>query len=380
MTFLKFRTLAVHAGSEPDPLTGAVNVPIYMTSTYAQESPGVTKGYEYSRTDNPTRQALEKAVAEIEHCKYGTAYSSGMGAITTLLLSLRKGDEIISTSDLYGGTYRIFEKVFSNLGIKVNYINTLEEAGILFNKNTKMVWIETPSNPLLKIYDIQAFADVAHDHDAMLVVDNTFASPYFQNPVKYGADVVLHSTTKYIGGHSDVVGGAICTNNEELHSRIKFLQNAAGAVPSPFDSFLTLRGIKTLPLRMEAHMENSLAIANFLLTCKKVKRVYYPGDSSSPYWDIVKKQMYGYGGIVSFVLNGGIEELNKFLKNLKIFKIAESLGGVESLIEVPSIMTHASIPKEEREKRGIYDTLVRISAGIEDTEDLLEDLSRGFEF
>ncbi|MCL4325872.1 MAG: PLP-dependent aspartate aminotransferase family protein [Candidatus Thermoplasmatota archaeon] len=377
---MRFKTKAIHEGSGADPLTGAVSVPVYMTSTYAQERPGITKGYEYSRTGNPTRKALEEAIASLEECRYGTAYSSGMGAITTLLLTLKSGDEIIATSDLYGGTYRLFEKVFANFNIKTTYVDSLDDLQkIKISKNLKLLWMETPSNPLLKIYDIKAFADIAHEHDAMLVVDNTFATPYFQQPVKYGADVIVHSTTKYISGHSDVIGGAVCTDNEELDQKIRFMQNAAGAICSPMDAFLTLRGLKTLAIRMEAHQGNSMAIAHLLSTYNNVKKIYYPGTVSSPYWDVVKEQMSGYGGMVSFELKGDASVVEKFLSKLEIFQIAESLGGIESLVEVPAVMTHASIPKKIRESRGITDTLIRLSCGIEDTKDLLEDIRRGLE-
>ncbi len=377
---MRFKTKAIHEGSGADPLTGAVSVPVYMTSTYAQERPGITKGYEYSRTGNPTRKALEEAIASLEECRYGTAYSSGMGAITTLLLTLKSGDEIIATSDLYGGTYRLFEKVFANFNIKTTYVDSLDDLQkIKISKNLKLLWMETPSNPLLKIYDIKAFADIAHEHDAMLVVDNTFATPYFQQPVKYGADVIVHSTTKYISGHSDVIGGAVCTDNEELDQKIRFMQNAAGAICSPMDAFLTLRGLKTLAIRMEAHQGNSMAIAHLLSTYNNVKKIYYPGTVSSPYWDVVKEQMSGYGGMVSFELKGDASVVEKFLSKLEIFQVAESLGGIESLVEVPAVMTHASIPKKIRESRGITDTLIRLSCGIEDTKDLLEDIRRGLE-
>ena len=377
---MRFKTKAIHEGSGADPLTGAVSVPVYMTSTYAQERPGITKGYEYSRTGNPTRKALEEAIASLEECRYGTAYSSGMGAITTLLLTLKSGDEIIATSDLYGGTYRLFEKVFANFNIKTTYVDSLDDLQkIKISKNLKLLWMETPSNPLLKIYDIKAFADIAHEHDAMLVVDNTFATPYFQQPVKYGADVIVHSTTKYISGHSDVIGGAVCTDNEELDQKIRFMQNAAGAICSPMEAFLTLRGLKTLAIRMEAHQGNSMAIAHLLSTYNNVKKIYYPGTVSSPYWDVVKEQMSGYGGMVSFELKGDASVVEKFLSKLEIFQVAESLGGIESLVEVPAVMTHASIPKKIRESRGITDTLIRLSCGIEDTKDLLEDIRRGLE-
>ncbi len=375
---LKFATRAIHAGQEPEPATGAVTVPIYQTSTYAQSAPGVHKGYDYSRTDNPTRTALQAALASLEAARYGLAFSSGMGAETTVLLALRQGDHVVSSRDVYGGTYRVFKRVFENFGVRFSSVETsdVNEIERAMTKRTRLVWIESPTNPLLRITDIQAAAEVAHRHQALCLVDNTFASPFFQRPLALGADLVLHSTTKYIAGHADVVGGALCLNDRALYERLKFLQNAAGATPSPFDCFLTLRGIKTLGLRMREHEKNAIRIAALLKDHPRVRRVYYPGLADHPGHEIAASQMDGFSGMVSFEVKGGLTEARRALRRLRIFKIAESLGGVESLVELPAVMTHASIPRGERRRAGLADGLIRLSVGIEDIEDLLSDLRR----
>jgi cystathionine gamma-lyase len=376
---MRFATRAIHAGQEPEPATGAITTPIYQTSTFAQSAPGVHKGYDYSRTDNPTRTALQEALASIESAQYGLAFSSGMGATTTILLLLKQGDHVISSRDVYGGTYRIFRRVFENFGLRFSFVETSDVRQIerAVTRRTRLLWVESPTNPLLRITDIRAAAEVAHRHGALCIVDNTFASPFFQQPLRLGADLAVHSTTKYIGGHADVVGGAVCLNERAIYERLKFLQNAAGATPSPFDCFLTLRGIKTLALRMREQERNAIQIAAFLRDHPRVRRVYYPGLAEHPGHRIAVAQMSGFSGMVSFEVKGGLAEARRALKRLKIFKIAESLGGVESLVELPAIMTHASIPKEEREKAGLDDGLIRLSVGIEDVEDLLTDLKRG---
>jgi len=376
---MRFATRAIHAGQEPEPATGAITTPIYQTSTFAQSAPGIHKGYDYSRTDNPTRTALQEALASIESAKYGLAFSSGMGATTTILLLLKQGDHVISSRDVYGGTYRIFRRVFENFGLRFSFVETSDVRQIerAVTRRTRLLWVESPTNPLLRITDIRAAAEVAHRHGALCVVDNTFASPFFQQPLRLGADLVVHSTTKYIGGHADVVGGAVCLNDRVIYERLKFLQNAAGATPSPFDCFLTLRGIKTLALRMREQERNATQIAAFLRDHPRVRRVYYPGLAEHPGHQVAMAQMSGFSGMVSFEVKGGLAEARRALKRLKIFKIAESLGGVESLVELPAIMTHASIPKEERKKAGLDDGLIRLSVGIEDVEDLLADLKRG---
>jgi cystathionine beta-lyase/cystathionine gamma-synthase len=372
----RFATRAIHVGQQPEPATGAITVPIFQTSTYAQSAPGVHKGYDYSRTDNPTRTALQNALASLEGAKYGLAFSSGMGTATTTMLLFKRGDHVISSRDVYGGTYRLFKRVLEDFGLTFSFVETsnLRNVERAVTKRTRLLWIESPTNPLLRIADIRAAAKIAHRHGALCLVDNTFASPYFQRPLKLGADLVLHSTTKYIGGHADVVGGAICLNDRALYQRLKYLQNAAGATPSPFDCFLTLRGIKTLALRMREHEKNATRIAGFLKDLPRVRRVYYPGLSDHPGHDIAAAQMDGFSGMVSFEVRGGLAEARRVLSRLRIFKIAESLGGVESLVELPAIMTHASIPKEERRKAGLDDGLIRLSVGIEDVEDLIGDL------
>ena len=373
---LRFATRAIHVGQEPEPATGAITVPIYQTSTYAQTAPGVHKGYDYSRTDNPTRTALQLALASLEEAAYALTFSSGMGAATTAMLLFKQGDHVISSRDVYGGTYRLFKRVLEPFGLTFSFVETsnLKAVERAVTKRTRLIWIESPTNPLLRITDIRAAAKIAHQHRALCVVDNTFASPYFQRPLTLGADLVLHSTTKYIGGHADIVGGAICLNNRELYVRLKYLQNAAGATPSPFDCFLTLRGVKTLALRMRAHEKNATSIAAFLKNDPRVRRVYYPGLRDHPGREIAAAQMNGFGGMLAFEMKGGLREARAVLTRLKLFKIAESLGGVESLVELPAIMTHASIPKEERRKAGLDDGLIRLSVGIEDIEDLIGDL------
>lgn len=373
---LGFATRAIHAGQKPEPATGAVTVPIYQTSTYAQSAPGVHSGYDYSRTDNPTRTALQEALASLEEAKYGLAFASGMGAMTTVLLMLKQGDHVVSSRDVYGGTYRMFRRVLENFGLTFSFVETAENEQVekAMTEHTRLVWIESPTNPLLRITDIRAAAEIAHRHNALCLVDNTFASPVFQRPLALGADLTLHSTTKYIAGHADVVGGAVCLNDKELYTRLKFLQNAAGATPGPFDCFLTLRGLKTLALRMREHERNATLIASHLKTHPRVRWVYYPGLPEHAGHDIALKQMDGFSGMVSFEVKGGLTEARRVLERLEIFKIAESLGGVESLVELPAIMTHASIPEAERREAGLDDGLIRLSVGIEAVDDLRADL------
>jgi cystathionine beta-lyase/cystathionine gamma-synthase len=373
---LQFASRAIHVGQEPEAATGAITVPIYQTSTFAQSAPGVHQGYDYSRTDNPTRTALQKALASLESANYCLAFSSGMGAATTAMLLFKHGDHIVSSRDVYGGTYRLFRRVLQDFGLTFSFVETsnVKEIERVMTRHTRLVWIESPTNPLLRITDIRAAAEIAHRHGALCLVDNTFASPFFQRPLALGADLVLHSTTKYLAGHADVVGGAICLSDRSLYERLKFLQNAAGATPSPFDCFLTLRGLKTLALRMREHEKNAIRVAAFLKDHPRVRRVYYPGLSSHPGHEIAAEQMDGFSGIVSFEVKGGLAEARRVLGRLKIFKIAESLGGVESLVELPAIMTHASIPKEERRRAGLDEGLIRLSVGIEDIDDLIFDL------
>lgn len=373
---MEFETKAIHEGQQPDPHTGAAIVPIYMTSTYQQEAITQHKGYEYSRTGNPTRTALEEALAAIENGKYGLAFASGLAATTTVLSLLKNGDHIIAGDDLYGGTYRLLEKVVQNWGITTTYvdIDQIELFESAIQPNTKLIWIETPTNPLLKIVDIERIAGIARKNNLILVVDNTFASPYFQRPLELGADIVVHSTTKYLAGHSDIIGGAVVTSNEQLYHQLKFYQNAIGAVPSPFDSWLVLRGIKTLAVRMREHQKNALFLAEFLEKHPKVDRIYYPGLPSHPQHDLAKTQMSGFGGMISLELKGGFGEVERFASRLKLFLLAESLGGVESLLCYPAKMTHGALPESERLKREIKDNLVRLSVGIENAKDLKEDL------
>lgn len=377
---MNFSTKSIHVGQEADTATGATIVPIYQTSTFTQSEIGVHKGFEYSRSGNPTRSALEKCLASLENGKYGLAFASGLAATNGVLSILRPGDHIVSGEDVYGGTYRLFEKVFSIYGVTATYVNGTEpsEFAKAIKKETKLIWLETPTNPLLKLTDIAEVAKIAKEKNILLTVDNTFATPYLQRPLELGADIIVHSTTKYLGGHSDVVGGAVILNDETLYEKIKFYQNAAGAVPGPFDSWLVLRGIKTLGIRMKQHEVNALKVADYLSTHPNVLSVNYPGLKIHPQYELAKKQMLGFSGMVSFELKGAYKEVNEFMKSLKIFSLAESLGGVESLACHPASMTHASIPKEEREKRGIRETLVRLSVGIEDAEDLISDLDQAF--
>ncbi|MGC6415104.1 MAG: cystathionine gamma-synthase [Bacteroidia bacterium] len=374
-------TKVLHAGIEPDPSTGAIMTPIFQTSTYVQEAPGKHKGYEYARTQNPTRDVLQKNLAELEGMKHGLCFSTGMGAVDTCMKLLNPGDEVVATNDLYGGSYRIFTTVFKRMGIKFTFVdmsdlNSVESA---INTNTKMVWVETPTNPLLRIIDIEAVCNLAHKADAICVVDNTFASPYLQNPVKQGADIVMHSATKYINGHSDVVMGVLCTSNDILHEELAFLQNTCGATPGPQDCFLVLRGIKTLHVRMQRHCENGKSIAEFLKNHPKVEDVFWPGFESHPNHEVAKKQMRDFGGMISFTLkNDSMDDAMKFLSSTHLFSLAESLGGVESLIGHPASMTHGAIPREERIKNGLKDSLIRLSVGIEHIDDLISDLERAF--
>ena len=376
---MKFATKAIHAGQHPDPTTGAVMTPIYQTSTYYQKTPGDNKGYEYSRGTNPTRKALEDCLAALENGKFGLAFSSGMGATDAVMKTLKPGDEVITGNDLYGGSYRIFTKVFANYGIKFHFIDLTNPANInqYLNQNTKMIWLETPTNPMMQVIDIEAVAKISKANHLTLVVDNTFASPYLQNPLDLGADVVMHSVTKYIAGHSDVVMGALITNNEDLYKQLWFIYNACGATPGPQDSFLVLRGIKTLHLRMKAHCENGEKVARYLKTHPKIDKIYWPGFEDHPNYDIAKKQMRGFGGMVSITLkDADLQETFRIASRFKVFSLAESLGGVESLINHPTTMTHGSIPKEEREKVGVTDNLLRLSVGVEDIDDLLADLEQ----
>ena len=374
---MKFGTKAVHAGVEPDPSTGAIMTPIYQTSIYVQAAPGDHKGYEYSRTQNPTRDALQKALAALENGKHGLAFSSGMGAADAIIKLLKPGDEVVSTNDLYGGMYRMFTKIFEHYGIKFHFVNMsdLDQIAAAINENTKMVWIETPTNPTIKLVDIEGVVGLCKGKDVLTVVDNTFATPYLQNPLDMGVDIVTHSITKYLGGHSDVVMGAVIVKDDELKDRLAFIQNSCGAVPGPQDCFLVLRGFKTLHLRMQRHCENGRKIAAFLDAHPKVDVVYYPGLESHPGHEIAKKQMRDFGGMVSFTLVGDdMDEAVRVMSSTHLFSLAESLGGVESLIGHPASMTHASIPKAEREKAGLKDTLIRLSVGVEDVDDLIEDL------
>jgi cystathionine gamma-lyase len=377
---LAIETLAIHAGQQPDPTTGAVMTPVYLTSTYAQPSPGVHKGFEYSRTQNPTRHALQDCLAALEGARHGLAFASGLAATDCILHLLDSGDHVVASDDVYGGTFRIFDKVFRRLGLTFDWVDMSDPRNVerALRPETKLVWIESPTNPMLKIVDLAAVARIAKAHGARTVVDNTFATPYLQRPLDHGIDVVAHSTTKYLNGHSDVIGGAVVTSDAELHDRLKFLQNAVGGVPSPMDSFLVLRGLKTLHVRMDRHGENALALARFLERHPQVEQVTYPGLESHPQHALAKRQMRGFGGMLTFVVRGGLEAARRFLEAVRIFACAESLGGVESLIEHPAIMTHASVPPETRAKLGIADGFIRISAGIEKVDDLVADLERGF--
>lgn len=379
---LYFNSATIHGGQEHDKAYGAVMPPIYQTSTYAQSTPGGHKGFEYSRTHNPTRLALEKSLASIESGKYGFAFSSGLAAIDAVLKLLKPGDEIISTNDLYGGSYRLFRKIFEDYGLKFQFIsmNNLDNFNSVINKNTKLIWIETPTNPMMNIIDIKAIVSLVKDEDILVAVDNTFASSYIQQPLTLGADIVMHSATKYLAGHSDVILGALILNNKELAERIGFIQNASGAICGPMDSFLTLRGIKTLHVRMQRHCENAATIANFLNKNSKIEKVYWPGFENHPNHLVAKTQMKDFGGMLSFVTKGAdYNAAIKIVERLKIFTLAESLGGVESLAGHPASMTHASIPKEEREKSGLVGALIRLSVGIEDVRDLINDLEQAID-
>jgi len=374
-----FATRAIHAGQKPDPTTGAIMTPIYATSTYVQESPGVHKGFEYSRSQNPTRFALEACIADLENGSAGFAFSSGLAAIGTLLELLDSGDHVIAMDDLYGGSYRLFENVRRrSAGLQFSFVDLSDPAAFeaAIQDNTKMVWVESPTNPLLKMVDLEAIAGIAKQRNLISVCDNTFCSPYVQRPLDNGFDIVMHSTTKYLNGHSDVVGGVavVAEGRDSIRDKLAFLQNAVGSVPGPFDSFLVLRALKTLPVRMERHCANAQRIAEFLEAHPKIERVYYPGLASHPQHELAKRQMRGFGGMVTAVLKGGLDDARRFLERCELFALAESLGGVESLIEHPAIMTHASVPKEIREALGISDGLVRLSVGIEDCDDLLAEL------
>jgi cystathionine beta-lyase/cystathionine gamma-synthase len=377
---MKFNTRAIHGGQQNiDPAYNSVMPPIYQTTTYAQSAPGVHKGFEYSRSGNPTREALEKAIASIENGTYGLAFGSGLAAIDAVLKMLKPGDEVICTSDLYGGSYRLFTKVFSDFGIKFHFIGmeNAEDIENVVNAQTRLVWVETPTNPMMNIIDIEAIARITQNHRLLLAVDNTFATAYLQRPLDLGADIVMHSATKYLGGHSDVVMGSLVVNDKKLADKLYFVQNASGAVPGPQDCFLVLRGIKTLHVRMQRHCENAKAVAHALKANLNVGQVYWPGFEDHPNHEIAKRQMSDYGGMVSFTTKAGtLESAVKTLKKLKVFTLAESLGGVESLAGHPTSMTHASIPKEDREKTGVVDSLIRLSVGIEDIDDLLTDLEQ----
>ena len=379
---MEFNTKVIHGGQQHDPSTGAVMPPIYQTSTYAQSSPGQHKGFEYSRTGNPTRQALEKSLASIEGGTYGLAFASGLSSIDAIMKLLSPGDEVISTNDLYGGTFRLFNTIFKKFGIVFKFIGMedVDQIAEHITDKTKLIWTETPTNPMMNVIDIRRCAEISRDNDILLVVDNTFATPYLQRPLELGADIVMHSATKYLGGHSDVVMGALALNDKDLAEKLYFIQNASGAVCGPMDSFLVLRGIKTLHLRMQRHCENGKAVAQFLRSHPKIEKVYWPGFEDHPNYEIARSQMKDFGGMLSFKIKGNkYADAIKVLENMKVFTLAESLGGVESLSGHPASMTHASIPKEEREKTGVSDSLIRLSVGVEDEKDLIEDLSRALE-
>ncbi|MBL6646871.1 MAG: cystathionine gamma-synthase [Flavobacteriaceae bacterium] len=376
---IKFNTKTIHGGQSPDPAYGAVMPPVYLTSTYVQSTPGGHKGYEYSRTHNPTRTALENALASIEDGARGLCFGSGMAAIDAVLKLLSPGDEVISTNDLYGGSYRLFTKVFANYGIRFHFVDMQnpEHVAEKINEKTKLIWVETPTNPMMNIVDVQAITKLSLNKEILVVVDNTFASPYLQQPLKLGADIVMHSATKYLGGHSDVVLGALVVRDESLAEQLAFIQNASGAVCGPMDAFLVLRGIKTLHVRMQRHCENGKAVAEFLSDHPKVKKVYWPGFENHPNHKVAQTQMKDFGGMLSFVpKNDTLESATSIVESLKVFTLAESLGGVESLAGHPASMTHASIPKEEREKSGVVDGLIRLSVGLEDIDDLIDDLKQ----
>jgi len=372
-------TKAVHAGQEPDPTTGAVMTPIYQNSTYAQSAPGVHKGHEYSRVTNPTRSALEGNLAALESARFGICFSSGVAATDAVMRCLRPGDHVLASNDLYGGTYRLMRQVFGPFGISSDFVDMsdLDQVKASIKPNTKLIWIETPTNPLVRVVDMEALCKLAHDHGATAAVDNTFASPILQRPLEWGADLVIHSTTKYLGGHSDVIGGAVCTNSEEWNENLRFLVKSAGAVPGPMDCFLTLRGTKTLQVRMQRHCSNAQAVAEYLEAHEKVGKVYYPGLPSFEGHELAKRQMDGFGGMVSFLLKSdSMDSAITFMSSTHVFTLAESLGGVESLLNHPATMTHGSIPAEERKAAGLADTLIRISVGIEDIKDLIADIEQ----
>jgi cystathionine beta-lyase/cystathionine gamma-synthase len=376
---MKLATKFIHAGAEPDPSTGAIMTPIYQTSTYVQSAPGQHKGFEYARSQNPTRKALEDALAIIENGKYGLAFSSGVAATDAVIKLLQPGDEVIAGNDMYGGTYRLFTKVFEKFGLVFRYVDMSDVNNVrkIINSNTKLIWTETPTNPLINITDIGAMAAIAKEHSILLCVDNTFASPYLQNPLDLGADIVMHSSTKYLGGHSDVIQGALVMNDATLREKLYFIQKSSGAVPGPMDCFLVLRGIKTLHVRMQRHCENGEKIAHYLRNHPKISKVFWCGFEDHPGYAIAKKQMRGFGGMISFTLKDESEQAaRKLMSSTKLFSLAESLGGVESLINHPASMTHASIPKEERIKNGLTDSLIRLSVGIEDADDLIADLEQ----
>lgn len=376
---MHFNSKTIHGGQEPDKAYGAVMPPIYQTSTYAQTTPGGHKGFEYSRTHNPTRQALERSLASIEAGEFAFAFGSGLAAMDAVLKLLKPGDEVVSTDDLYGGSYRLFTKIFEDFGIRFHFVNMskVDNVEAAINKNTRMVWVETPTNPMMNVIDIKAVSVLCKSNDVLLAVDNTFASPYIQQPLNLGADIVMHSATKYLAGHSDVILGSLVTNDKSLAERLGFIQNASGAVPGPMDSFLTLRGIKTLHVRMQRHCENVAEIAHYLKTHPKIEKVYWPGFEDHPNHHIAKAQMSDFGGMLSFVTKGAnYESAIQIVEKLKLFTLAESLGGVESLAGHPASMTHASIPKEIREQSGVVDALIRLSVGIEDVRDLIADLDQ----
>lgn len=378
---MKFATRAIHAGQNPDPTTGAIMTPVYLTSTYVQESPGVHKGWEYSRTHNPTRKAYENCMANLESGKYGFAFASGCAATTTILHMLKSGDHVVAMDDMYGGTFRLFNRVLKNNGFEFSYVDLTDSKNLesVLKPNTKMIWLETPTNPTLKLADIRAICEIAKKKNILVVVDNTFMSPMFQRPLELGADIVVHSATKYIGGHSDMVGGIAVTSSPQIAETLAFLSNSMGGIQGPFDSFLALRSLKTLPLRMKAHAENAMKVAQFLESHPSVEKTVYPGLASHPQYELAKKQMHGFGGMITFFIKGGLPAAQKFLESVQVFALAESLGGVESLIEHPAIMTHASVPIEQRKALGIDDSLIRLSVGVEDCDDLLADLKQAFE-
>jgi cystathionine gamma-lyase/cystathionine beta-lyase len=375
----KFGTKAIHAGADPDPVTGAIMTPIYQTSTYVQEYPGKHKGFAYARGKNPTREALQKNIAALENGKYCLCFSSGMGSMDAVIKLLRNGDEVITGDDLYGGSYRMFTKVFANYGIKFNFVNMGDPANIekAVNSNTKLIWVETPTNPTMQIIDLEACGKIAKKNNILFAVDNTFASPYLQNPLEHGADIVMHSVTKYLGGHSDVVMGALVMNDDKLYEQLAFIHNSCGATPGPMDSFLVMRGIKTLHLRMERHCFNGRKIAEFLKGHPRIEKIYWPGFEEHPNHKVAKRQMSDFGGMISIVLkDASLEETFRIASSFNVFSLAESLGGVESLVNHPATMTHASIPKAERDKAGVVENLLRLSVGVEDIEDLIEDLQQ----